>query len=208
MKGRLARILAEEGLSRSASSMSVEDYFDVWKATDGMWYALVMDDKNYNPDDEDSNWGSSAEPEFVVVGREGPEATEADIMKELHRRHSNRAYQVDRSGRRAPGKPRGQNRWNLFADKEAGIVSPAARDVLETLSQLGPTELVSSVGDSLEFSVMVGPEKRVIITGVVDFDVFKYKVTYSTTVRGVIEVTSDSRTQRAEAQDIMRLIKN
>lgn len=92
--------------------------------------------------------------------------------------------------------------------KSSGIVSPAARDVLETLSHIGQTEIVSSVGDSLEFSVVVGPGKRITVSGVVDFDVFKYNVTYSTTARGVIEVSSDGRVQRAEAQDIMRLIQN
>lgn len=90
----------------------------------------------------------------------------------------------------------------------ARIVSPAAMRVFDTLSQLGPTELVSSVGDSLEFAVMVGPGRRIIITGTVDFDVFKYKATYSSTVRGVIEVSPDRSTQRAEAQDILRLIQN
>lgn len=95
-----------------------------------------------------------------------------------------------------------------LVSKEAAIVSPAARDVLETLSHLGRAELVSSVGDDLEFSVMIGPSKRIIITGSIDFDVFKFKVTYSTTAQGVIEVSSDRDVQRAEVQDILRLIKH
>lgn len=201
---RLSAILAEEGLVRSAS---VEDYFDIWKATDGMWYGLVMEDKNYDPDDEDAGWGSSAETEFRIAGRAGPESSEDDIIKELRKRHSNRAVKVDRSGHRSPGKPATREWWR-FADKEAGIVSPAARDVFETLSQIGKTELVSSVGDSLEFSVLTNSGKRVTITGVIDFDVFKFNATYSTTSRGVIEVTSDHRTQRDEAQDILRLIQS
>ena len=92
--------------------------------------------------------------------------------------------------------------------KEGGLVSPDARKVLETLSQLGKVEVVSAVGNDLEFAIVMGPSDRIQITGKIFDDVFRFNVTHSTTTRGVIEVSSDRAIQRAEVQSILHLINH
>jgi hypothetical protein len=89
--------------AREASSMHVNDYFDVWKATDGQWYGQAMAyDVPYEDADEDDD---DADYGYIADGpAHGPFDSQEDASRYLLRKYANRGDDVDPSGRRPPPK--------------------------------------------------------------------------------------------------------
>ena len=106
-KGSDERRAILSGLKR-ASSMHVNDEFDIFKARDGNWYGQALAWEvagGYYDEDEDDDW--DADGELVADGPiYGPFDSEDATYKFLRDRYANRAANVDKSGRRpTPKKP-------------------------------------------------------------------------------------------------------
>lgn len=87
---------------RASSSNHVNDYFQVWKATDGNWYGQAF---YYDAPYEEDTWGSSVDYDYLPEGPAwGPFDSEYETSRYLHRKYANRGQHSDDSGRKPPPK--------------------------------------------------------------------------------------------------------